>query len=392
LTGFGFLDENFRTQPKEFPFLAAPHIYIHPTSRAMIMMVPFLARNSAVDSRQILTQGKTSAILDGCIFDEQDARQMEHTLASSTTLQSLHMFGTRWTSATAFVHVAEGLAKSTSLQVLYLCGDSHVDWTVLGRAIANNQSIRELHLWNNQLNDKDAIEFASFLHTNQSLVKLDVSRNYMGSAGANALIQASNQGTTIQELHLAHNHIRQVHLHQINSLRALHLDANVTLDIQLIADAMATNIGLEELSLTQCQVTTAAFLPLAHSLRTNSHLKTLTIHNKNQLDCKAEVALCQVLRESNYSLLHTDMPKFPTLLHYLQFNQSGRRLLAAPPSTPAAAAAPPSSPQHKKIATTTTNPPPVTVDALWPLVLTQISNQPALLYEYLKEKPDWCRR
>lgn len=360
-------------------------------------MVPLLARNSVFDSRRIVTEGRTSVILDGCIFDEESARQLEEALTSSTTLHALHMNGTRWTSSTSsFVHLAEGIAKSTSLQVLYLCGDAHIDWTALGRAMASNTSIRELHLWNNQLNDKGAIQFASFLHKNQSLVKLDVSRNDIGSVGANAMIQAANQSTTIQALHLTHNAISQVQLDQINSLQALHIDSNVALDIGLIANAIASNIHLEELSLTQCQVTLDEFLPLAHSLRTNSHLKTLNIQNKNPLDYRAEAALCQVLRESNYTLCHTDMPKFPTLLHYLQFNQSGRRLLAAVPTSTAAVHPSPSqltsTPPPSTMVTTTTVTGSAVVDTLWPLVLGKISNQPALLYEYLKEKPDWCHR
>jgi hypothetical protein len=231
----------------------------------------------------------------GAYLTEESARQLEEALTASTTLHALpHEWNTMDLINLILLFIwQKALPNRASLQVLYLCGDAHIDWTALRtRPWHPTHPSGNCTYGTTKLNDKGAIQFASFLAQESKSCQIGrISERAFGSAGANALIQAANQSTTIQALHLTHDAISQVQLDQINSLQALHLDSNVALDIGLIANAIASNIHLEELSLTQCQVTLDEFLPLAHSLRTNSHLLNIkTFRTRIHWITRAEAA------------------------------------------------------------------------------------------------------
>ena len=340
-------------------------------------MESLIVRNPTVDIPRIVSEGITKAILDRCTLNEDDAFLLQQALSSSScNLLTLHLFCTTWTSTNAFRSMAEGLALNTSLSILYLCGDYHTEVTYLGAAIAINTTLRELHLWDNRLDTKNAMILATYVQRNVGLQKLHVPRNWISSDGATALLQASNRNTTIQELHLSHNDVVDLDLCGISSLSILHLDGNAMLNISTIAHGLATNPFVKELSLANCGLNTSDFVLLATSLQTNTNLTKLTVqqqyNNKNRaLDYnKAEQALLKVLRDcNNVTLTEIDLPQFPTILHYLQFNRSGRQLLSS----------------HDSSSETPTT------DGVWPLVLAKIRTQPALLYEYLKAKPEWFR-
>jgi hypothetical protein len=140
-------------------------------------------------------------------------------------------------------------------------------------------------------------------------------------------------------------------------LSELHLDGNPMLDIAQVAHVLSHNPKLHHLNLGNCMVETASCLALAPSLKSNTNLTKLCIRKRNvyepdQQDV-VESAFCRVLQHHNRTLLELDLLDHATIQHYVDFNKSGRHLLAA--SITAS-------------------------EALWPLVLQKVANQPALLH------------
>jgi hypothetical protein len=199
-------------------------IYIRRSAKMALII-----RNPSVDIPRLLLSASAKntiqkVILDRCLITVEHALLLREALLQTTCLKFLYLFGTTWASPQAFLEMTQGLAGNTSLQILYLCGDTHINMSVSGPALATNQSIQELHLWDNQLNDDDdAVALAATTlsyctktiyhqHTpssssgssstttttttttttnNNPLRKLHVPRNNIGSRGANALIAAA---------------------------------------------------------------------------------------------------------------------------------------------------------------------------------------------------------
>lgn len=405
-------------------------IYIRRSSKMALIV-----RNPSVDLPRLLTSSAKNTIqkviLDRCLITVEHAVLLREALLQTTCLKVLYLFGTTWASPEAFLEMTRGLAGNTSLKILYLCGDTHINMSVLGPALAANQSIQELHLWDNQLNDDDAVVLAATAlsyctktryhqHSSKSspsgdsssprrtttttttttnnnpLRKLHVPRNNIGSRGANALIAAAAAHPTLQELHLSHNtmvhlcetslptspcpatmstpslprtdHQQQQYPHtQHYSLSELHLDGNPMLDIAQVARVLSHNPKLHHLNLGNCMVETASCLALALALKSNTNLTKLCIRKRNIYEPDqqhvVESAFCQVLQHHNRTLLELDL-EHATIHHYLDFNKSGRHLLATKENS----------------------------EALWPLVLQKVADRPALLYEFLSAKPEWCQR
>ncbi len=65
-------------------------------------------------------------------------------------------------------------------------------------ALKSNKSLQELHLTNNLLNSyQDALQLGDLLHYNTTLLKLELSHNYIADAGRILIFVRKKQGNSI---------------------------------------------------------------------------------------------------------------------------------------------------------------------------------------------------
>lgn len=82
--------------------------------------------------------------------------------------------------------------------------------TLLGKWIANNESLEHLDLRNNKLSSDDAVNLSRALTRNRSLRHVDLRWNEIGSIGLQAMASALLQNTTLTSLMVSGNGVDTV--------------------------------------------------------------------------------------------------------------------------------------------------------------------------------------
>ena len=126
------------------------------------------------------------------------------------------------------------LSKNFSIQTLNisrnLVADQH-STTQLGTALANNSILRELNLQSCGITPLGCAALAAGLANNNTLIRLNLRTNSVGDHGVAALAGVlRGKLAALQWLNLAHNEISPV-------------------GVADLADALATNVSLQELNL-----------------------------------------------------------------------------------------------------------------------------------------------
>ena len=123
----------------------------------------------------------------------------------------------------------------------------------LSEALGNNASIEALHLWDNELNDDQAVILLEGLVRNTLLLEFCVPRNRIADTGANALLRAASRHPALRVLDMSFNRINGGINEglQDTSLERLKLDGNIlsTEAVLSIAEALAKNPMLHHASI-----------------------------------------------------------------------------------------------------------------------------------------------
>ena len=170
--------------------------------------------------------------------------------------------------------------KNTSIRKLKLDQNNLKNVTNIGKALANNLTLKELDLSHNKLGDEDVAEIAAGLAHNTSLETLDLSWNKIGQEGWNVLFDTIKSNTSIRELKLCHNKLWKV---------------------TNIWKALATNQTLKELDLSHNNLGEEDAAEIAAGLAHNISLETLDLRSNN-IGIKGGIALFDTLK-SNTSII-----------------------------------------------------------------------------------------
>lgn len=276
-------------------------------------------------------------------FDEQQALAIADGLRQNSSLHKLELHGCRVPSSGVDA-LAEVLTKGI-LQCLVLssCSLGQAQAKSLSVMLECNNSLLELDLRGNLIDDMGAVRLAQALQSNQSLVKLNLEGNCINSQGVVALIEALKLNTMLRELNLgcfepgdyeddgdvvnaldqavAYDRVRlcydtrgilqlsanlRVNAHRVT---AVHLDSSVELDAACLKDlfvALATAPRLEDISIeSPATMDGTAARRLAKVLNNTTTLKLLQISACNM----DSIALTTVMAamEKNESVVQLDM-------------------------------------------------------------------------------------
>jgi hypothetical protein len=275
-------------------------------------------------------------------------------------------------------HLAGGLSSKTSLVEKLVLRSSNVgdaEAGIFAHVLFENQNLKSLDLFNNNIGDAGALELVVAL---RNLKSLDLSSNSIGDAGA---------------LELA------VVLRQNNTLEILELDSNqiVSDGASALADALVANDALKALDLVNNSIGDDGATSIAEMLTRNESiervciggfgekglkvfatrlssmngLKNLEVDSGDTSCYTSEIGNSFVLAlEQNTTLesfyfdaMHRDFEVMPQVNHLLALNCGGRRLLSA---------------------TGESTPPP----NYWPRILARSAYNADVLFHFLREIPN----
>eukprot|EP00541_Cyclophora_tenuis_P003959 CAMPEP_0116542080 /NCGR_PEP_ID=MMETSP0397-20121206/826_1 /TAXON_ID=216820 /ORGANISM="Cyclophora tenuis, Strain ECT3854" /LENGTH=261 /DNA_ID=CAMNT_0004066067 /DNA_START=41 /DNA_END=826 /DNA_ORIENTATION=- len=212
---------------------------------------------------------------------------------------------------------------------------THDGIQALADALANNANVHILHLWDNDINDEQAIILSHGLRHNRRLQQLHATRNRIGSSGANALIKAFSscqRAVPMRVLDLSFNAINGEVAESLSeaALEKLSLDGNILShqDTLAIAQALATNPPLHCLHLSRSNIQESGCRAIAEALRLNTNLRKLAML-RNPVG--ENNGMLETLRHYNRTLqdLSLDTPYMAKeTVFWFQWNMEGRKMVA----------------------------------------------------------------
>jgi hypothetical protein len=252
---------------------------------------------------------------------------------SSTKLQHLHI-----TELVASFSVANTL-KTLILENCRL-NDNELEIISQGLYDSDTVPLVRFSLKNNSIGNRGAASMYNWLQSNKTLEELDVSKNQIGSMGANTVITAfrDNARTRIRMLNLAHNEIWDPDdgsfFSKNKTLRVLNLEGNFVSDegVELIAAGIAANeetalvklllgwnglgdegmkalakmiefnTSIEVLGLGENEITSVGARTMLSALASNATLRAITGLYRNQIDRKFIVTAIKRLMETHHEL------------------------------------------------------------------------------------------
>lgn len=222
---------------------------------------------------------------------------------------------------------------------------------VLAVAIRQNTVLHTLNL-TSSLTKASILPLITVLHYHPSLKILHLSYNRISNCNNEIVSLARAIGATnrsLTELYLDHNDI----------------DAEGAI---ALANMLKENETLQVLQLSSNHVHDEGARAFAQALANNTTLKRLMLE-RNQITSRGVESLLQAM-ESNVTIQHLQVDKHQTTVHQelkfaLETNRAGRRLLRQQHNVPL---------------------------GLWSHVLGRSSKQADMIYYFLKELPNLCRR
>ncbi len=127
------------------------------------------------------------SLYDDCSLKitEESGPVLRDMLQRNSTLEELYLHRNDQVSDTGAFFIAEGLKQNSSLRELVLrgCGIGDEGVKSLGGALVENDSLKELHLWDNDgITERGVSALTECLKTNSGLVKLLLSDRHRSAA------------------------------------------------------------------------------------------------------------------------------------------------------------------------------------------------------------------
>lgn len=147
----------------------------------------------------------------------------------------------------------------------------------LFEAIKPITTLTELKLYNNRINNDDAVTIAEMLKTNETLIKLTIARNEIGPDGATAIAEMLKINATLTMLDLSINEIG--------------------VGATEIGEALKTNTALTELYLRMNFINDEGAAAIGKALKTNEKLANLDLYY-NKISLNGFAAIAKALKKN----------------------------------------------------------------------------------------------
>jgi len=223
---------------------------------------------------------------------KEAAKYFAEVLESNNTLKELTLSG----SDDAIQALARGLRHNKGLITLHLYGSGNEGAKAIGDALRNNNTLQQLYLNFDKIEDEKAIgdegarAIAQSLEINNSLKRLNLSRNRIGNEGVKAIARALEANKRLTVLNLGDNRLGAKGAKSLadalkinNTLRGLGLSINKIADegTKYLAEALASNHTLTTLLLGGNEIGNEGAKYLAKALKSNNSLRKLVVFRAN---------------------------------------------------------------------------------------------------------------
>ena len=241
---------------------------------------------------------------------EEAGEALASVILHNTSLKQLHLSGN--SLGEGMLIVAKALQHISSLKSLDL-GYNNISKEVsdeLALAIAANEQLEEVRLYNNNL-DSSAIVIFHALSTISALKLINMENNQITKEAGEALASVVLHNMGLQELYLASNNLGEGlldvarALQHITSLKMLSLsNNNISNEVSReLALAIKSNKHLEKLWFHNCSLKSSVIVIL-QSLSTISTLKYLNISGNNITEEAGEALASVILHNEGLEELH----------------------------------------------------------------------------------------
>ncbi|KAH9598777.1 Leucine-rich repeat [Trypanosoma melophagium] len=170
-------------------------------------MVIFQAIGDAIDSGEDRIEFLN---LENNDLGEKTAKALQKVLSSSTALKQLRLSSNNFASSSKYI--MEGLAENKSLRSLHLssCDIRETDGAPFATALTANSTLHILDLSSNKLKDAGTKCIAEAMKSNEGLISLDLSCNKISDEGGKAIASFLTSNRTLRELNLRRNAMSNV--------------------------------------------------------------------------------------------------------------------------------------------------------------------------------------
>ena len=277
--------------------------------------------------------------LDNNNIPEEAADELSAAIRANSSLEKLWLFGNRLGSST--VLIANALKQVTTLKELNLNGNQNRSEELapaLTSIISHNNSMENLLLRDNNLNDDGILKIAQSLCKHTKLKMINLQSNNITEKSAEALASIISSNTGLEELYLGNNTMQlgvitiSTALKSISSLKVLNLDhnnipeeaaaelsdtikANNLIEklwlnnnnlssMSVIAEACCHISSLKDFSFKNIGISVTATNDIATVIRHNSSIQLLSMSDNN-LQSSGFMVIAQALKvTSSLKLLY----------------------------------------------------------------------------------------
>ena len=260
---------------------------------------------------------------------------------TKTILKALNLSQNLITSQGA-TRVAEAVILNATLLKLDISCNRLSDEGVaaISDCLKINTMIQELNISSNEITNVGAAKIAEALQLNASLTKLDISSNTLSIKGASAISNCLQNNKTLQELNissavLASNNrasdeeafinfspSNTLQCDIINIFHVNKLDiSNNTICSAVISSCIKNNEFLQDLNISENQITSDGARSIAEAIAVNSKLRRLDI-SKNHIDSEGLMCLLKinnsVLRFLNITYNNVALWEFELIVDFVK--------------------------------------------------------------------------
>ena len=238
------------------------------------------------------------------------AKFLSNCLKEDNRLQELH-FCNHKINTIGLKMLTDAIQINTTLMILDISCNSLSDEgaAVISECLKVDNTLKELNISNNEINNVGASKVAEAMQSNASLTKLDISNNTLSIEGASAISDCLKNNKTLQELNissavLASNNrasdeeefspSNTLQYDIINIFHVNKLDiSNNTICSAVISNCIKNNEFLQDLNISENQITSDGARSIAEAIAVNSKLRRLDI-SKNYITSEGLLCLLKI--------------------------------------------------------------------------------------------------
>ena len=244
------------------------------------------------------------------MLSDKGALSIIDCLKGNCILQELNIAQNRITSNGA-MEIAEAIRINTTLMKLDISCNELLDKgsAAISDSIKMNNVLLELNISNNEITNVGATKIAEALQANASLTKLDISINTLSIKGASAISNCLKNNKTLRELNISSAvlgsnnrpsndevfiNCNTLQYDIINLFHVNKLDiSNNSICSAVISSCIKNNDFLQDLNISENQITSDGARSIAEAIAVNSKLQRLDI-SKNYINSEGLMCLLKI--------------------------------------------------------------------------------------------------